>query len=48
MKNIYWYVKNLEVLSMITPLQLLLRSSFAFLEMALWFHFSENGPTAMS
>ena len=39
-----WYVKILKVLSMITLFQLLLCSLFAFLKMAIWFHFSESGP----
>ena len=29
---------------MFTPFQLLLWSLFTFLKMAIWFHFSENGP----
>ena len=41
-----WYAKNYNSLSIFTHFQLLLWSLFAFLEMALWFHFSDNGPDA--
>ena len=37
-----WYVKNYNILSIFTLFQLVLGSLFAFLKMALWFHFSEN------
>ena len=43
-----WYVKNYNILSIFTLFQLLLWSLFAFLKMALWFHFSENGPIDIS
>ena len=39
-----WYVKNYNILSICTLFQVVLGSLFAFLKMALWFHFSENGP----
>ena len=47
-KILDWYVKNYEVLSVITHFQLLLWSLFAFLKMAIWFHFSGNGPNPVS
>ena len=37
-----WYVK-ITIFYHFLPFQLLLLSLFAFLKMALWFHFSENG-----
>ena len=46
-KIFYCYVKNYEVLSMFALFQILLWSLFPFLENALWFHFSENGPIAV-
>ena len=45
--KIFCYVKKYEVLSMFALFQILLWSLFPFLENALLFHLSDNGPIAV-
>ena len=46
MKNIWLVCRQLQYSVNLYSFQLLLWSLFAFLKVALWFHFSENGPFA--